>query len=74
MLGDYPLTPFYTSRLDSPPYEDLALKAPTARWAVLYLFSVSLAGLEVIEEHPSVLAFHPPELTPEFVPLWARTI
>jgi hypothetical protein len=54
--------------------EILALEPPTARGTILHLLGVSLASLEVIEEHPSVPVFHPPELSPEFVPLRARTI
>ena len=52
----------------------IALKPPSARGAMLHLFSASLTSLEVIEEDPLVLAFHPPELPPKFVPLRARTI
>jgi hypothetical protein len=41
---------------------------------MLHLLSVSLAGFEVIEEHPSVFLIVPPELSPNLVPLRARTI
>jgi hypothetical protein len=51
----------------------LALKRPTARGAALHLFGVSLARVHVIEEHPLILAFCPPELPPESVSVPART-
>ncbi len=52
----------------------LALEPPTTRRTALHLLGIGLAGFEVIEEHPLVLAFHPPELPPELVPPRARTI
>ena len=54
--------------------KSLAFESPTARRTVLDLFAVSLARSEIIEEHPSVLAFHPPKLSPKPVRLAARTI
>jgi hypothetical protein len=54
--------------------KSLAFESPTARRTVLDLFSVSLARLEIIEEHPSVLAFYPPKLSPKLVRLATRTI
>ena len=52
----------------------LALERPSTRRTALHLFGVSLARVHVIEVHPLVLALRPPELSPEFVPLGARTI
>ena len=52
----------------------LALKAPTARRAVLDLLSIGFAPLFVIEEDPLVAPFGPPELSPQFVRLPAGTI
>ena len=52
----------------------LALELPTTRRTALHLFGVCLAGFEVIEEYPLVLAFCPPELPPESVSVPARTI
>jgi hypothetical protein len=37
------------------------------------LFAIGLALLLHVEEHPSVLAFDPPELSPELSPLLALT-
>jgi hypothetical protein len=54
--------------------EILALKPPTTRGTALDLFGVSLARVHVIEEHPLMLAFRPPELPPESVCVPARTI
>src|SRR5215207_7919132 len=69
------LWPSYTSHLNLRPCkQNLTLKLPSARRTALYLFGIRLASLEVIEEHPLVLAFHPPELPPEFVSLRTRTI
>jgi hypothetical protein len=36
------------------------------------LFGIGLACLLVVEEHPSVLTFDPPELCPEVSPLLAE--
>jgi hypothetical protein len=36
------------------------------------LFGIGLACLLVVEEHPSVLTFDPPELSPEVSPLLAE--
>lgn len=52
----------------------LSLEPPTTRGAALHPLGVGLARFEVIEEDPSVLALHPPELSPEPVPPGARTI
>ncbi len=52
----------------------LALESPSARRTVLDLLAVSLARSEIIEEHPLVLAFYPPKLSPKPVRLAARTI
>jgi hypothetical protein len=52
----------------------LALKAPATRRAVLDLLGIGLAPLFIIEENPLVAPFGPPELTPQFVCLPARTI
>jgi hypothetical protein len=52
----------------------LALKEPATLWAVLNLLSIGFAPLFVIEEDPLVAPFGPPELTPQFVCLPARTI
>ena len=52
----------------------LALKEPATRWAVLDLLGIGLAPLFIIEEDPLVATFGPPELTPQFVSLPARTI
>jgi hypothetical protein len=41
---------------------------------MVHLLDVSLAALEVIEKHPSVLLLYPPEFSPELVPLRTRTI
>jgi hypothetical protein len=54
--------------------KSLAFESPTARRTVLDLFAVSLARSEIIEEHPLVLAFYPPKLSPKPVRLAARTI
>jgi len=37
------------------------------------LFAIGLARLLVVEEHPPVLAFDPPELPPELSALLAHT-
>jgi hypothetical protein len=67
------LWPSYTSHLNLRPCkQNLALKLPSARRTALYLFGIRLASLEVIEEHPLVLAFHPPELPPHVMILPAR--
>jgi hypothetical protein len=52
----------------------LALKESATRRAVLDLLSVGFAPLFIIEEDPLVAPFGPPELTPQFVCLPARTI
>jgi hypothetical protein len=52
----------------------LALKEPATRRAVLDLLSIGLAPLFIIEEDPLIATFGPPELTPQFVSLPARTI
>jgi hypothetical protein len=52
----------------------LAFESPTARGTVIDLLGVSLARFEIIEEHPLVLPFHPPELSPKLVCFAARTI
>jgi hypothetical protein len=52
----------------------LALKPPTTRRAVLDLLSIGFARFLVIEEDPLVVPFGPPELSPQFVCLPARTI
>ena len=52
----------------------LALKAPTTRRAVLDLLGIGFAPLLIIEENPLVAPFCPPELSPQFVCLPARTI
>jgi hypothetical protein len=52
----------------------LALKEPATRRAVLDLLSIGLAPLFIIEEDPLIATFGPPELTPQFVCLPARTI
>jgi hypothetical protein len=54
--------------------QTLALKAPTARRAVLDLLGIGFAPLSMIEEDPLVATFGPPELSPQFVCLPARTI
>ena len=51
----------------------LALKPPATRRAVLDLLSIGLAPLFIIEEDPLVAPFGPPELSPKFVCLPART-
>ena len=52
----------------------LALKVPAARRAVLNLLTIGFAPLFIIEEDPLVAPFGPPELSPQFVCLPARTI
>jgi hypothetical protein len=52
----------------------LALKPPATRRAVLDLLGISFARFLVIEEDPLVAPFGPPELSPQFVCLSARTI
>ena len=52
----------------------LALKAPATRRAVLDMLGIGFAHLFRIEEDPLVAPFGPPELTPQFVCLPARTI
>jgi hypothetical protein len=52
----------------------LALKPPTTRGTVLDLLSIGFARFLVIEEDPLVAPFGPPELSPQFVCLPARTI
>jgi hypothetical protein len=52
----------------------LALKSPATRRAVLDLLSIGFAPLFIIEENPLVAPFGPPELTPQFACLPARTI
>ena len=54
--------------------QTLALKAPATPRAVLNLLSIGFAPLLIIEEDPLVAPFGPPELTPQFVSLPARTI
>jgi hypothetical protein len=51
----------------------LALKPPTTRGTVLDLLSIGFARFLVIEEDPLVAPFGPPELSPQFVCLPART-
>ena len=51
-----------------------ALKPPTARRAVVDLLSIDFTRLFIIEENPLVAPFSPPELSPQFVCLPARTI
>jgi hypothetical protein len=52
----------------------LGLKPPTTRGTVLDLLSISFAPLFMIGEDPLVAPFGPPELSPQFVCLPARTI
>jgi hypothetical protein len=52
----------------------LALQPPTTRGTVLDLLSIGFARFLVIEEDPLVAPFGPPELSPQFVCLPARTI
>ena len=52
----------------------LALKAPATRGTVLDLLGIGFAPLFVIEEDPLIAPFGPPELSPQFVCLPARTI
>ena len=52
----------------------LALKPPATRGTVLDLLSIGFARFLVIEEDPLVAPFGPPELSPQFVCLSARTI
>jgi hypothetical protein len=53
--------------------KSLPLQRPATPGTVGELFGIGLACLLVVEEHPSVLAFYPPELSPEVSPLLART-
>ena len=52
----------------------LALQPPTTRGTVLDLLSIGFARYFIIEEDPLVAPFSPPELSPKFVCLPARTI
>jgi hypothetical protein len=52
----------------------LALKVPAACRGVLDLLSKGFAPPLIIEEDPLVATFSPPELSPQFVCLPARTI
>jgi hypothetical protein len=54
--------------------KSLAFELPTASGTVIDLFTVSLARLEIIEEHPPIFPFYPPKLSPKLVRLDARTI
>ena len=74
LLGPEPYTFTYLSTVGGSGKQMLALKEPATRRAVLYLLSIGLALLFVIEEDPLVAPFGPPELTPQFVCLPARTI
>jgi len=74
-LGPEPYTYItHLSTLGGSGKQMLALKAPATRRAVLDLLSIGLAPLFIIEEDPLVAPFGPPELTPQFVCLPARTI
>src|SRR5215204_1106171 len=53
--------------------ESLPLQRPATLGAVGELFGIGLACLLVVEEHPSVLTFDPPELSPEVSSLLACT-
>ena len=57
-----------------PLMKSLAFELPTASGTVIDLFTVSLARLEIIEEHPPIFPFYPPKLSPKLVRLDARTI
>src|SRR5215216_3029388 len=52
--------------------EVLALELLAAPGAVLDLFSISLARVLIVEEHPLVSPAHPPEFPPNICPLLAR--
>jgi hypothetical protein len=54
--------------------EVLALKPLAARGAVREALSVGFAPFLIIEKHPIVLSFDPPELPPDLMLLLARTI
>ncbi len=51
-----------------------ALKVLAARGAVCEPFGVCFAPFLIVEKHPLVLSFNPPELPPQRVLLLARTI
>src|SRR5215208_8269752 len=53
--------------------ETLPLQRPATARTVGELFGIGLACLLVVEEHPSVLTFDPPELSPEVGSLLACT-
>jgi hypothetical protein len=54
--------------------EVLALKPLAARGAVREAFGVGFAPFLIVEKHPIVLSFEPPELPTDLVLLLARTI
>jgi hypothetical protein len=55
-------------------HEVLALKPLAARGAVREALGVRFAPFLIIEKHPIVLSFEPPELPPDLVVLLTRTI
>ena len=73
-LGPEPYTFRDLSAVGGSGKQMLALKVPATRGAVLDLLGIGLARLFVIEEDPLVAPFGPPELSPQFVRLPARTI
>ena len=73
-LGPEPYTFTYRSTVGESGKQILALKEPATRRAVLDLLGISFAPLFIIEEDPLVATLGPPELTPKFMCLPARTI
>jgi hypothetical protein len=55
-------------------FEILALEPLAARGAVREALDVGFAPFLIIEKHPVVLTFDPPELSPDLALLLARTI
>jgi len=74
LLGSESYTVTDRSTVGESEEQILALKQPATRWTVLDLFSIGLARFFIIEEDPLVAPFSPPELSPKFVCLPARTI
>jgi hypothetical protein len=74
LLGpeSYPFTDL--SKVRESGKQMLALKVPAACRGVLDLLSKGFAPPLIIEEDPLVATFSPPELSPQFVCLPARTI
>jgi hypothetical protein len=56
------------------PLEVLALKPLAARGALCDLIGVGFAPFPIVEKHPGVLSFNPPELPPDLALLLARAI